>query len=413
MSIDLLHHLLLSDLHYPPQRHCLSGGGGSARRYSASGGSTGHGAGRSVTVTASGTTAGLPVLDTTISSEEGGVASVVGGSGVDTDGDPGEEATLNTDILVEVNVVEDGVGVALLGLDSEDVVDRIQGDVDVAGVVGVSGLNLGDQVLVEEELTNVGNRSAGDSAVAEERSVHGADDVDVSSTAAVVTGEDRLKGSDAVLVGLLETTESHVVKVGDIVAISVAVILHTRVDTGGVAVPDVPPELGDRLAGVDVDELSVHVVHNTGLVIDDVLAVVLALDPERTNLTLGGENAGVVGEESGDIGVRGDVGLSGKVSCVDNGIGIATSKSSGGILSETIQDGPAVESSALEGSASLQLGSAVVERAAGVGQEAALHGAVSDLMLMTRVGKSGDGKTSGGNQGELGEVDHVGRCLRG
>lgn len=41
---------------------------------------------------------------------------------------------------------------------------------------------------------------------------------------------------------------------------------------GGIAVPEIHVDIGQRIAGVGVNELDVHVESNTLLVIDDVLA---------------------------------------------------------------------------------------------------------------------------------------------
>ena len=207
-------------------------------------------------------------------------------------------------------------------------VNRVQRDVDGAGIVRVCGLDICDEVLVEEQLSDVRNAATGDSTVTLERCIDVADNVNVSGAAAVVSRKDGAEGSDTVLIGLLQAAKSHVVKVRGIVAVSIAVVLHARIDTGGIAVPHVPVKLGNGLAGVDIDELSVHIVHDTRFVVDDVLTVVLALDPERANFTLRGEDAGLISsEESGDVGVRRDISGIGMVSCVENGVGIATGES--------------------------------------------------------------------------------------
>ncbi|KAI6760387.1 hypothetical protein HG530_009247 [Fusarium avenaceum] len=120
--------------------------------------------------------------------------------------------------------------------------------------------------------------------------------MDVSGSAAVVAWEDRLKNSDAVLVGLLETTERDAIKVGTIVSVSVAVVLDARVYACRIAVPYIPIDTLDRLASVDIDELGVHIVDDTRLIIDEILANQLTLNPERSDLSIGREDASGISE---------------------------------------------------------------------------------------------------------------------
>jgi hypothetical protein len=260
--------------------------------------------------------------DTSTGGEESSVASLVAGSRVDANGDPGEDAVGDV-VVVEEDVLEDGV-VVVLALEAKDAVGRVEGDLDVAGVVGVGGLDLGDEVLVVEELANVRDVAAGQGAVLEQAGADVGDDVDVGGAARVVTGEEGAERGHAVLVGGLDAAGKGLVQVGGVVAVAVAVVLDARVDTGRVAVPDVPPESLNGLARVDVDELGVQVVDHTGLLVDNVLAVELSLDPERSNLALGGQNAGVVGAEEVGVGaVDGDAGQVGVVSRVGDGSSIA------------------------------------------------------------------------------------------
>lgn len=80
----------------------------------------------------------------------------------------------------------------------------------------------------------------------------------------------------------------------------------TRVDTRGVAVPDIRDQFGDRLARVDVDELQVEVQRDTSLALGDVLADKLPGHVVGTNGRLRHEGTGVVGREDGLLG-RGQV----------------------------------------------------------------------------------------------------------
>lgn len=77
------------------------------------------------------------------------------GGGVDGDLHPSENAILN--LVTEVGVAQDRVGSGRsLGLLLEDTVDLVMCLGDLVGVVGVGGLDLLNEILVIEELSNVG-----------------------------------------------------------------------------------------------------------------------------------------------------------------------------------------------------------------------------------------------------------------
>lgn len=104
------------------------------------------------------------------------------------------------------------------------------------GVVGLELLDGGDEVLVEEDLTDpvgVGGVEAADGVVLEDLCLVGGvgEDVDVGGAAGVVAGEDSLELGDTLLVGLLETTEEGGVEVGVVVGVAVAAGGNTGVDT--------------------------------------------------------------------------------------------------------------------------------------------------------------------------------------
>ena len=101
----------------------------------------------------------------TISSEDIGVVRVVLSSGVDSNLDPSEDAILQ--LVTKVRVVEDRVGGGSISLLGKDTVDLVVGLRDLVGVVRVGGLNLLNQVLVVEELTNVRGVAAGEGVVGE------------------------------------------------------------------------------------------------------------------------------------------------------------------------------------------------------------------------------------------------------
>jgi hypothetical protein len=267
---------------------------------------------------------GVTVGNTAVSSQKRRITSLVGGYSINTNGEPREDTALGTNLVIQVDIVKHWVGETILSLETKDTIGRVESDVNCAGIVGISGLNLGDEVLIEEELTNVGYAATGDGAVGQEGSVHVANYVNMCGAAAVVTGEDGAEGSNTVLIRLLKAPQSRVVEIGSVVAVTVARILNAGVYTGGIAVPHVPVELRDGLARANVDELRVHIVEDTGLVVDNILAVELALNPERADLALGGQNAGVVGQEDGGLCVDSDTSQAGVVVGVEHCVGVTT-----------------------------------------------------------------------------------------
>ena len=128
--------------------------------------------------------------------------------------------------------------------------------------------------------------------------------------------EEGLESNNTVIIALLNTTKESVVQVRGIIAVAVAVGHDTRVNTGGVAVPDLEECLGHRLAGIDVDDLDVERERHTLAVFSDIFPDKLALNPVRTLCDLGSQDTGVVAsEEDGRIRVDGDtsqVGLVGR-----------------------------------------------------------------------------------------------------
>jgi hypothetical protein len=256
--------------------HLSSGGGGRGRA-----GTAGI-RGRATGATAHAGTAAL-VLNTTALVVEGSGGDIVGSSGVDTEGQPSKDTI--ADAVAEESVLVEGVDTLGGGLLGSNRVIGVGGQVLGVGVVGGSKLNGRDEILVEESLADV----AGDDVVAEGTvAVLGGvlvdHQVDVGGTGGVVTGEGGLELSDTVGVGLLDTTEEGVVNVGLIGGVTVARGNDTGVDTGGVAVPHLEVDVGDGLAGVDINDLVVNDGVNTLLVLADITTDVLATDVWNSEL---------------------------------------------------------------------------------------------------------------------------------
>jgi hypothetical protein len=81
--------------------------------------------------------------------------------------------------------------------------------------------------------------------------------VDVSGTADVVSGEQRLKNGDTIGVCRLNTPKSRVVKICCIGGVTVALGRDTTINTGGVALPNFDIDFWNRFASVDINDLEV------------------------------------------------------------------------------------------------------------------------------------------------------------
>jgi hypothetical protein len=93
-----------------------------------------------------------------------------------------------------------------------------------------------------------------------------------------MAGEECLKLSNTVFIGFLNTTTKGLVDVGQIVTVSVARVVHTTIDTGGVAVPDIKIQIWHRLTGLNADDLVVENKVNTLLVLLEVATNILTTD---------------------------------------------------------------------------------------------------------------------------------------
>ena len=152
-------------------------------------------------------------------------------------------------------------------------------------------------------------------------------DVDMGGAAGVVAREQGIELDDTVLVGLGDAAEEGLVDVGRIVGVAIAAGNDTRVNTSRVAVPELEVDLGDGLAGVDVDDLDVKVQRHSLLVLGDVAADQLALDPVRALGSLGSEDAGVVASEEGSgVSVGSDASEIGGVGSGKDGVHVTSTQ---------------------------------------------------------------------------------------
>lgn len=99
----------------------------------------------------------------------------------------------------------------------------------------------------------------------------------------------------------LGRTNDDMPKIGGVVTVCrvVATGRDTRVNTSGVSIPDIDPNIGNRLAGIDINVLNLEVEINTITVqvLLDVTTNLLASDIVRTISDLGSQDTASVGGE--------------------------------------------------------------------------------------------------------------------
>ena len=90
--------------------------------------------------------------------------------------------------------------------------------------------------------------------------------------------KNRLELDHAIRIRFLDAAKESSVQVGSVSRVAVTGSDEARVDARAVAVPDVPPEIGNRFTGGYVNELAFDNDGHTGLVFADVAADVFAQD---------------------------------------------------------------------------------------------------------------------------------------
>lgn len=119
-------------------------------------------------------------------------------------------------------------------------------------------------------------------------------------TAGVVTREDGLVLSDAIRVGLYDAAQEGGVHIGEIVRVAIAGCRNARVDTSGIAVPEIHVHSWHGHAGAGVDKLDVEIERHAFLAVGDVAPDQLTVDVIRALGDLRLQDAGcVIREEQG------------------------------------------------------------------------------------------------------------------
>jgi hypothetical protein len=206
----------------------------------------------------------------------GGVNRIGNGS-VDAESEPSKETV--ADAVTEESVLHDRVDALNVGLFLQQTVVLVESDLLGVGSIRLQKLDLRDEILVKEGLSDVASIVvSAESLVGLESGVGVGHDVDVGGSAGVVTGEDGLELGNTITVGLLDASEPGVVDVGLVRAITVAACDNTGVNTSGIAVPHLQVQIRNRLASLDINDLVVKDQVNSLLVLDEVLTDVLASD---------------------------------------------------------------------------------------------------------------------------------------
>lgn len=98
----------------------------------------------------------------------------------------------------------------------------------------------------------------------------------LSQSHLLVAGKECVKRGDTVFIGGLSTAQEGLGENACIFCVAIAVIGSARVNTGGVGVEDLKVGTHNRFASVDIENLKVIVHGKTLLIINKVLANVLA-----------------------------------------------------------------------------------------------------------------------------------------
>lgn len=174
----------------------------------------------------------IRVLNTSILSVVSSRGSIDILSSIDANVNPGEDSIAH--VIAQKDVLHEWVdGVSLL---CKNAVLGVGGEFLGVGAVGRGLLDGADEVLVEEELADVGGLGAveaGDGVVLQDGGLVGgvAEDVDVGGAAGVVTREEGLELDDTLFVAGLDSAQESGVEVRGVILVAVSAGRDTGVDT--------------------------------------------------------------------------------------------------------------------------------------------------------------------------------------
>lgn len=181
--------------------------------------------------------------------------------------------------------MEGRVRIRVSGFLPEGIIDIVVGDRMVFSI-RPNLSNLVEEVLVEEELSDVLDTAAGDGVFRMNGDVRMRNDVDVVRAAAVMTWENSRQTRNTILIRLLNTAQRSAIHVTVVKEVSVSFVDDTGVHAGGVGVPQIPPHPCDRLAGDVVNKPSLDDNRDTGFVFPHVFPDELAADIVRAIITV-------------------------------------------------------------------------------------------------------------------------------
>lgn len=101
----------------------------------------------------------------------------------------------------------------------------------------------------------MGGVASSKGVIGQKSGVDVSNNVMVSSAAIIVTREEGQEGNDTILISALNTTKESGVVIGEVGGVTIARGDKARVDTGGIAAPDLGEHVGDGLAGLNIDVL--------------------------------------------------------------------------------------------------------------------------------------------------------------
>jgi hypothetical protein len=130
---------------------------------------------------------------------------------IDTQSDPSKKTVFNS--ITKVGILKEWVRVRVLGLVLDDMVIGVLCDSNSAGIVGIGSLNGVDKFLVKKQLANVRDMPTSEGVIGQHVSICVRDNVDMGSSARVVTREQSLELGNALGIGLLNTTQESLVQV--------------------------------------------------------------------------------------------------------------------------------------------------------------------------------------------------------
>lgn len=112
-----------------------------------------------------------------------------------------------------------------------------------------------------------------------------------------MTRNKSVEYNNAIVVRFLYTSHESRVQVCGVIRIAIAVGIDARVNSSGIAAPDLKICLRNWLACIDINDLNVKSQRHACLTFGDVLSDKLSRDPVRPLGSLWCQNAGVVAGE--------------------------------------------------------------------------------------------------------------------